>query len=146
MREGEIAPKSRAGVRDVPIPDLLRTHLLVHRLRTGRSEGLVFGRSATRPFEPGCTQARADSAWKKHGLERATLHAARHAYSTFLDAAGVWPTRADRYMGHADHSTQGRYRHQLQEHYASDAKLLSEYLTVARSDAHESKTASLSQN
>jgi len=62
-----------------------------------------------------------------HGLERVTLHECRHAYSSFLDAAGVWPTRADRYMGHADHSTPGRYRHQLEGQLAEDALLLDAY-------------------
>jgi len=41
--EGSIAPKSAAGRRTVPIPGLLREHLVAHRLRQGRSDGLIFG-------------------------------------------------------------------------------------------------------
>lgn len=149
IREGRVPPKSRAGVRDVPIPETLRVHLADHRLRT-RAEGLVFGRTAERPFEPVSVAARADEAWTAHGLERVTLHECRHAYSSFLDAAGVWPTRADRYMGHADHSTPGRYRHQLEGQLAEDALLLDAYLSLsatgAQTGAHPEEAASLSQN
>jgi integrase len=142
-QEGPIEPKSQAGVRSVPLCRTLRAQLLEHRLRSGRSEGLVFGRTSTRPFEPGGVQARADTAWKRHGLERVTLHECRHAYSTFLDAAEVWPTRADRYMGHSDHSTPGRYRHQLEQQYAEDAARLDRYLTGAQTGAQATEPASL---
>lgn len=67
-----------------------------------------------------------------------------------LDAAGVWPTRADRYMGHADNSTPGRYRHQLEGQLAEDALLLDAYLSLsatgAQTGAHPEETASLSEN
>lgn len=147
IREGRVAPKSRAGIRDVSTPEVLRVHLADHRLRTW-AEGLVFGRTPERPFEPVGVAARADEAWKTHGLERVTLHECRHAYSTFLDAAAVWPTRADRYMGHADHSTPGRYRHQLEGQLAEDAALLDAYLnlTGAHPGAHVDKAAQLSEN
>ena len=93
-----VAPKSRAGVRDVPIAALLRPSLLEQRLRTGRAGG-PSGRTSTRPVEP--------AVWP-----RARMRPGRHTgstgddervparLSTFLDSAGVWPTRADRYMGH----------------------------------------------
>jgi len=42
-----VAPKSRAGRRVVPIA-ALREHLIIHRLDSGRSEGLVFGKSGLR--------------------------------------------------------------------------------------------------
>jgi integrase len=147
IREGRVPPKSRAGVRDVPITEPLRVHLADHRLRT-RADGLVFGRNAERPFEPVGVAARADEAWAAHGLERVTLHECRHAYSTFLDAAGVWPTRADRYMGHADHSTPGRYRHQLEGQLADDAALLDAYLSLtgAHDGAQLEEVASLSES
>lgn len=88
MVEGFVATKSAAGVRTIPMPELLRAELLEHRRRT-RAEGLVFGRSSTRPFEPVSVQARADKAWAEHGLERITLHECRHTYSSFLAAAGI---------------------------------------------------------
>lgn len=91
IREGRVPPKSRAGIRDVPIPETLRVHLADHRLHT-RAEGLVFERSAERPFEPVSVAARADEAWAAHSLERVTLHECRHAYSSFLDARALSPS------------------------------------------------------
>ena len=42
--EGEIAPKSRQGRRDVPIPAALRDHLVEHRMRSSGT-GRVFERT-----------------------------------------------------------------------------------------------------
>jgi integrase len=50
--EGLIEPKSHAGGRTVPIPTVLRTPLLAHRLCLERSDGLAFGQSARVPFQP----------------------------------------------------------------------------------------------
>ncbi len=131
-----------AALNAMPTAPELARPVLRELVRTRQ----LVGRSAERPFQPASVAARAEKSWKSHGLERVTLHECRHAFSTFLDAAGVWPTRADRYMGHADHSTPGRYRHQLDEHYASDAKLLDDYLTGAQAGAQGLEAAPLSQN
>jgi integrase len=48
VKAGVIEPKSHAGRRTVPIASALRELLIAHRLRKGRSQGLVFGRSAVR--------------------------------------------------------------------------------------------------
>src|SRR5438874_2266175 len=45
-----VAPKSAAGARSVPMLAVLRTHLLEHRLLTGRNDGLVFSADGTEPF------------------------------------------------------------------------------------------------
>jgi integrase len=74
-------------------------------------------------------QDKADDAWAE--LERVTLHECRHSYSTYLDAAGVSETRADRYMGHANPSVANRYRHQLEGQLAEDAARLDAYLSGA---------------
>ncbi len=50
MQEGIIYPKSRAGLRTVPLVRTLRTHLLAHQLLTGRREGFIFGRTGEVPF------------------------------------------------------------------------------------------------
>jgi hypothetical protein len=52
------APKSRAGVRKVPIASVLREHLIAHKLHSGRSEGLVFGVSAGTPRSDGSIRKR----------------------------------------------------------------------------------------
>jgi integrase len=67
---------------------------------------------SARTRRPGATGAR----------YRVTLHEARHAYSTFLDAAGVSPSRAGRYLGHSNGGVAERYRHELRTALADDAK------------------------
>ena len=61
--ESEIAPKSRQGRRDVPIPAVLRDHLVEHRMRS-TGEGRVFaarpaGQNAGRTRRPDLARASA---------------------------------------------------------------------------------------
>jgi integrase len=140
---GPIDPKSRAGVRRVPLPETLRAILTAHIERTGRrGDELLFGRIPHAPFTPGFVQDKADEAWaiatvggflrgEAFDAERVTLHDCRHSYSTYLDAAGISETRADRYMGHANPSVANRYRHQLEGQLIDDAARLDEYLSGA---------------
>ena len=88
-REGEIAPKSQAGVRDVPIPAALRSLLVARRLTSGCTDGLVFGRTFSNPFNPATINIRARKAWKTAGLAPIGLHEARHTYASLMIAAGV---------------------------------------------------------
>jgi integrase len=128
---GPIEPKSKAGVRKVPLPETLRAILNEHVERTGRSgDELVFGRIPQAPFTPTFVQDKADEAWVR--LRRVTLHECRHSYSTYLDASGISETRADRYMGHSNPSVANRYRHALEGQLAEDAERLDTYLVGAR--------------
>jgi integrase len=70
-------------------------------------------------------QDKADEAWAQ--LERVTLHECRHSYSTYLDAAGVSETRADRFMGPSNQSVANRYGHQLEGQLTEDAARIDEY-------------------
>jgi hypothetical protein len=90
-------------------------------------------------------------------LERTTLHLLRHACKSFLDAAGVSVSRADRYIGHGRHSIGDRYRDALKGQLASDARLLDDYLagrsaevarlpTVAQAGAQPTETAQASRS
>ncbi|HEX2459339.1 MAG TPA: tyrosine-type recombinase/integrase [Vicinamibacterales bacterium] len=117
--EGNIDLKSEAGRRIVPICDHLRAYL-------DKGSGFYFGSEAG-PFNYDALIARAKKAWADAGLRPITLHECRHSFSTFLDAAGVSETRADIYMGHANHSVSRRYRHPSQ--YAEDSARLDEYLS-----------------
>jgi integrase len=174
--EGPIDPKSLAGVRDVPLVATLAAILEAHLERTGRSgEDLVFGRTRSAPFTPTHVAEVAAEAWaslavaefarRAAGLgasgvdvDRYTLHEGRHSFSTYLDAAGISETRADRYMGHSNPSVASRYRHQLAGQLVEDAARLDAYLTGAtagkvvaigatgaRSGAHALESAPLSQ-
>jgi integrase len=126
--EGFIEPKSAAGKRTIPICDHLRSYLE----RVERDGGFFFG-SAREPFDYDAIYKRARKAWDDAELEPIGLHECRHSFSSYLDAAGVSDTRADRYMGHANHSVQRRYRHSLDGQLAADAGLLDEFLSGAES-------------
>ena len=94
-------------------------------------DDLLFGRTASAPFTPTHVRKRALDAWKAAGLEPIGLHEARHSYSTYLDAAGISETRADRYMGHSNPTVANRYRHQLEGQLVEDAERLDAYLRGA---------------
>jgi integrase len=89
----------------------------------------VFGKTAGVPFEPTSTGRRARKASEEAMLEPVGLHQCRHAHDSFLDAASVSESRADRYMGHAGRTVGDRYRHRLRGQLTSDARLLDGYLT-----------------
>ncbi len=131
--DGEIALKTRSGRRKVPIISALRDHLIDHRLRTGRSEGLVFGRDADRVFTATAISRRADAAWEAAGLDRITLHECRHTFASLMIAAGVNAKALSVFMGHANISiTLDRYGHLMPGSEAEAAQLLDAYLAAQR--------------
>ena len=99
---GFVAPKTKSGRRRVPIAGVLREHLIEHKLRSGRSEGLVFGKTATLPFDEGTAVRHADNAWKAAGRRRIKLHECRHTAASYLIAAGVNLKALSTYLGHAN--------------------------------------------
>jgi integrase len=101
VEAGPIEPKSQAGIRQVPIPAVLRDYIVEHKLRTGRSVGLVFGRTQDVPFQPSGVRSRAESAWRHKRRERAAGLAQADGFDfdelaeperkRFLDRAGFAP-------------------------------------------------------
>lgn len=141
-KAGFVDPKSKAGRRRVPIAALLREYLEAHRELTGRASGLVFGRSADRPFQPQTVNDRARRAWGKAGLSPIGLHECRHTCASFFIAAGVNAKTLSTFMGHASITTTlDRYGHLFPGSEAEAASLLDAYL--ARADS-ESRIAQLS--
>lgn len=139
---GEKEPKSKAGIRDIPLVEPLRS-ILEKRCEGRPKTAFVFG-SDEAPFSPNTLRDSSLRQWaaaavgaflrgQDAGLDPIGLHEARHSYSTWLDAAGISETRADRYMGHSNPSVQGRYRHQLPGQLAEDAATLTAYIAGARS-------------
>ena len=97
--EGEIAPKSREGRRTVPIPAVLRDHLLEHRMRQEDPTGQVFGGLyAVRAALDRAARVRRE----RDDLTAIGLHEARHTYASFMIAAGVNAKSLSTYMGHAN--------------------------------------------
>lgn len=146
-----VAPKSRAGRREVPMVGPLRQLLLEHRLRTGRREGLVFGANGTRPFSYSALKSRSLTAWERARVPPLqcdvdasrrddrpvpefgylTLHEARHTYCSTVLAAGVSPAAVSRYAGHASVAfTLTRYVKALAGTEASDAGRLEAFLSA----------------
>ncbi len=122
--EGEQDTKSAAGKRKVPILDPLTAALIAHKARTGRAgDALVFGRTATDPFNPETVRRNVLAAWgwkevpnpdypdagtkmihvkaREDALEPLTLHEARHTCASLLIAAGVNPKALSVIMGHS---------------------------------------------
>jgi integrase len=155
---GFVEPKTTSGRRAVPIARVLRAVLLEHRLRAGRSDGLVFGRSATKPPNHSTILARAAKAWQEESRRRATaqleqqvgreptseevdemlpkvalvpigLHEARHTFASLMIAAGVNAKALSTYMGHSSITiTLDRYGHLMPGNEEQAAELLDAYL------------------
>lgn len=115
-----VAPKSRAGKRDVPIPLVLRGYLLERRM-VNRS-GFVFGRG--------------EDAFRLWEVRRQPgLHACRHAYASFMIAAGVNLKTLTVFMGHSSVTvTADRYGHLFPGSEAEAAGLLDAYLAVGEAE------------
>jgi integrase len=159
-----VEPKTRAGLRVVPIATVLRSHLLEHRLRSGRSEGLVFGRTVETPANDSTLIDRAAAAWRRASRERATLqlegdlkrpptaeeleellasaalepislHECRHTFASLMIAAGVNAKALSTYMGHASITiTLDRYGHLFPGNEDEAAQLLDAYLARAETN------------
>lgn len=129
---GVIAPKSRAGIRSVPLAPVLRAHLVDHRARERRLAGLVFGRSAERPFSPSTLANRAQRAWKVAGMAPIGLHECRHTFASFMIAAGVNAKALQTFMGHSSVTiTYDRYGHLMPGSEDEASLLLTAYLERA---------------
>ncbi len=101
------ASKSEAGEgRRIPMVGPLKTILRQEWMRQGQPKT---GPIVTRSVQSGKWQSRADDAWENEGLNRITLHEARHTYASFLMAAGYNLKQIQEYLGHADIATTGRY-------------------------------------
>lgn len=128
---GLIEPKSRSGRRRVPIPAMLRSHLLAHQLRRGRpTAGWVFPAADGRnPFDSAWAATKARRHWQTAGLAPIGLHECRHSYAAYAIAAGINPKALSSYMGHSSITvTLDRYGHLLPGNEAQAAHMLDNYL------------------
>jgi integrase len=129
-KEGLIDLKSRAGRRRVPMIAELRQLLLGAPTASGRSSGLVFGRTSSKPFDPSTLSGRAQRTWAKAELEPISLHECRHTFASFMIAAGVNAKAISTYLGHSSISvTFDKYGHLFPGNEQEAAELLSEYLS-----------------
>lgn len=101
-KQGDIAPKTAAGERRVPIVGQLRP-FLEDRIIDGKLAGpaFVFGRTPEEPFLPSTIYRRSRKAWAAAGLEPTTLRQARHTFASVLIDAGIRnPKVVQETMGH----------------------------------------------
>jgi integrase len=147
MLDGEIAPKSRQGRRDVPIAAILRDYL--DELLLGvDDEDHVFGR----PAWVARAGRRSRERWEARGLPVLTMHECRHVYASHAIAAGVNAKTLSTYMGHANIAiTFDLYGHLMPGDEVQAVGLLDAYYArhaggtsepaVARTVAHPEKLA-----
>ena len=128
-----VLPKSKAGIRRVPIPAALRAYLAPLKLSRGADpEALVFGVRGE-PFSASSVGERASRAWKKAEIEPICLHECRHTFASLMIAAGVNAKALSTFMGHANISiTLDRYGHLLPGAEDEAAGLMDAYLQAAR--------------
>lgn len=131
-KAGPILPKSRAGTRTVPVPQVLKAYLAEQQLACHWSEGLIYGRSPVKPFSPNTANDRAQRAWKAAGMKSIGLHECRHTFASLMIAAGVNAKALSVYMGHSSVTiTFDRYGHLMPGNEAEAASLLDVYLQAA---------------
>jgi integrase len=146
---GEVAPKSRAGTRKVPLSPTLVGYLDAHRALTGRDSGLVFGKTETVPPSMSTMRKRATTAWKRMNarrverelepVEQVTLHEARHTFASLMIEAGVNAKAIATYLGHSSiEVTFDIYGHLFEGREQEDAArldaLIGRYDTAVRLD------------
>ena len=133
-----IEPKSRAGLRSVPIAAVLRDYLDEDMLQLAWSEELFFGRTAGTPFDDSSLAARAATAWKSAEPKQTpvTLHDARHTFASLMIASGVNAKALLTYLGHSSVTiTYDRYGHLMPGNEDEAAALLDAYLERANAKA-----------
>jgi len=129
-----VAPKSRAGVRRVPVAAVLRELLVDYTMeRPGLApDARLFS------FDPGSFAARANRSWatQEPPLRPVELHEARHTAASLWIAAGIDPKALQTYMGHSSITTTfDLYGHLMPGSETAHAAMLDAYLERADTQA-----------
>lgn len=139
------APKTKAGIRTIPL-----VPILLHKLdKPGKPEEFIIGKD--KPY----TQAAFKRAWERlqrdiPELANITPHQLRHTYTMLLRRAGVEPATIQYLLGHEDYSTTANIYTHIDINDTNEAsKKLAEYLsrpsstpTVTSLSSAEEKVAS----
>lgn len=133
-KEGDVATKTAAGERTVPLAGILRRLLVTHKMATGRSGGdLVFGRTKTEPFIPSTLRYQARAVWEKAGLTPISPHEARHSAASYLIEAGLNDLELTATIGHSDpRTTKVIYGHLFPDSRKVIGDKMDAYLTAGR--------------
>jgi integrase len=108
-----VEPKSKAGMRTVPIVERLAILLADHRVLQNQAGGLLFpGEDPDAPMHPTSLRERIGKAWRKVGLQPLGFHEARHTAASLFIAAGLNAKTVSTYLGHSSITiTLDRYGH-----------------------------------
>lgn len=139
-RVGEIEPKSEAGTREAPLPQVLYRLLAAHKLRSTRTadSDFVFASPTGGPFTATNIRERALLVWKKVNakatangqplLDPISLHELRHTAISVWFAAGVRRETCEDWAGHSSGAVTDIYRHLRPEVFDAELGLVDEYL------------------
>jgi integrase len=103
-----VPPKTKAGLRVVPIVPALRRMLVAWRLRSPhtRPDELVIATTKGGPVQERNVRRALDAAKEKAGLDetegRLSMHSLRHSWTSALATGGLPATTLARLAGHAD--------------------------------------------
>ena len=132
------APKTSAGIRDVPIPDVLAEHLLP-------GKGIIFQQQEYNGHPGGgYMSCRAyETAWSRYCKETGiscTAHQLRHATATLLYESGADEKIAQKILGHASpQTTRDIYTDLRDAHLKAGADALNDAMYAYISNDAESK-------
>jgi integrase len=110
-------PKSKAGVRTVPIPKRMLTLLQIEHARYVAEHGhepealdLVWCQATGKPRDPSKDHGRWKALLKAAGLPAVTLHSARQSAARRMEESGVPERLAAEILGHSNVSMTYRYQ------------------------------------
>lgn len=132
----DLRPKSQAGNRRLPLPQVVRDELRVHQARQELEEveagsawaglGLIFTTRLGRPIDPREDWEDWEEILDAAGVEYLPLHGARHSAATFLGGLGVDSVIAMAMLGWASPDMAKRYQHVPDTHLIAAADRLGE--------------------
>ena len=113
-----VPPKSKAGVRDIPLSAALKLELLKLRLASHDKEGLIFQTRSGCPYNPSNVYKRQfQPAVQAADIGRVTMHHLRHTYGSVLRDQGVDIYEIMKWMGHSSIDvTIDTYGHSVRDH------------------------------
>ena len=133
--EGEIEPKSSAGVREIPILAPLLPYVEAQRAGCAWSDdpaGLVLGASRRGAFGYTGLRGRSERAFTAAGIKRVTLHEARHSFASYLAASGIGIKDLTVILGHSSVTVSlDRYGHLFEAGKAQTAAQINAWLEAA---------------
>lgn len=94
-------PKTRAGVRRIPLIAPHRQALLLHARHWGKPEGYLWPGPTGRPLHPESLRAQWYRFLERHGFERRVFHATRHSTASLLVSLGVPINVVAAILGHS---------------------------------------------